>query len=347
MLPAVLALAVAIAPSAKEEEAPRIEALVIDAEGVDEAELRRGIELRLPERRLRKPGGKIAAKLFGYVQIRPGDGDLVLALILSDGRAYYRSVPTDPDLAPRELASALANLVTGIEEERVEPDAQDVPLPVLPEEDPPPEKIEKPPRSPSPPDPRVELGPYLGGAAILAIPPPGPAGLAAGGGSLGVDVRLRNGVTFGLGFRGAGLSSNDFGLARFRVSVGAGYVWRTGAFELVTLGALDVEPWLVLRSGERESLVGSADGNDAPAELLLGGHVRVAPGYRAVLRPRALALRIAPVLEIGGSAIPAGDGGIAQVRRREDDGADRELFRAGGFELAVGLEVGLWFGLGT
>jgi hypothetical protein len=61
-----------------------------------------------------------------------------------------------------------------------------------------------------------------------------------------------------------------------------------------------------------------------------------------VLLRRGKSLRIGPFVEFAGSAIPSREGGIARVRRRNDMGGLDDLFRAGGFEIAIGLLIGPW-----
>lgn len=70
------------------------------------------------------------------------------------------------------------------------------------------------------------------------------------------------------------------------------------------------------------------------------GRRALAPAWRRV-GPRGRAFRLAPFVELAGSAIPARNGGVARLRVQDTSGT-RELFRVGGLELALGLELGLW-----
>jgi hypothetical protein len=74
--------------------------------------------------------------------------------------------------------------------------------------------------------------------------------------------------------------------------------------------------------------------------VALGGVLRVAPAWRHATR-RGRSLRLAPFVELAGSALPTDDGGVARLRAQDDAGV-HDLFRVGGLELAVGLELGLW-----
>ena len=76
--------------------------------------------------------------------------------------------------------------------------------------------------------------------------------------------------------------------------------------------------------------------------MLLGGHLRVVPSYRRSVGARGASLRVGPRLELAGGTTTAGTGGVARIRVREPDGV-RDVFRVGALELAVGLEVGMWF----
>ena len=340
-------LALTLSGPPEEVPAPKVEAFVLDVESISRTEFGDALELRLPDRPQLAKGDLEARSqfgLYGYVQIRPDRGTWVLALIVIDkpgakrGRAYYRDLDGEPDQIPRLAASTLANLVAGIEADTVRPDKEDVPIPVEPpkEDDGPKDPPPEPP--PGPPPPRPEGGLRIGGGVVLGVGPPSPMGLSAGGIDLGFALRGVQGGLFGIGVRGAGRGNTGFGLARFRVSVLGGYSYRKGMFELVVAGGLAAEPWFVQREGSREP-IRLAGAGEQRSSFLLGGFARVAPGFRKKFSDKT-AFALAPVIEIGGSAVPARNGGVARVRE-----GDQTLFRAGGLELWGGLELGFWFEL--
>lgn len=331
----------------------RIELVVLDIEGVDAEAFAAAVSTRLPDRRQASPGEPAArdgVAMWGYVQVRPRSGGWTLALILSDGRGYYREVARrEGGDDPRLIANTLSNLVASVEEDALPADEEDVTIPDEAETSPPPATTPRPEPTPAapkpeapPPDPVVpafEVGPYIGGLALLAIGPPSPTGLAGGGGELGVDLRLRNGATLGGGVRGLGATSAGFGLARVRAGLHGGYSWRKGPFELIAVAGVSVEPWFVRSGGAAENL--RTEGGEARSgATALGGFARIAPGYRRPLRD-GLALRIAPAIGIAGSSVLGAGGGVARVR---DQGSDNALlFRVGGLELSGGIELGLWW----
>ncbi|MBL4684879.1 MAG: hypothetical protein JKY37_09845, partial [Nannocystaceae bacterium] len=109
---------------------PHIELLVLDIEGVGKAALSDALSTRLPQRR-RIPSGNPAARegvaMWGYVQLRPRRGGWTLALILSDGRGYYREVARrEGGEDPRLTANTLSNLIASVEEDALPADEQDV-----------------------------------------------------------------------------------------------------------------------------------------------------------------------------------------------------------------------------
>jgi hypothetical protein len=342
--PLIAALVVALSGEPTAEQAPRIEALVLDVETVSRTDLDAALDLRLPDRP-RLPAGNPKKRkqyaLYGYVQIRRSEGGVALALILSDGRSYNRELPGEPELLPRIVASQLANLIAGIEADTLPPDEEDVPIPDAKEA----AKTIEPVAVVAPPRPRAaapqpDLGLRIGGGLLLGVPPPPPAGVAAGGGELALEFRSVHGVLAGIAVRGAARVESGFALARVRVAALGGYAFRRGDFELVAAAGLTVEPFFVQRNGGREPLARDP-GDEQRASFLLGGMARVAPGFRRALSPK-VAFRFGPALEIGGSAIPNRDGGVARVRTIEGTNA-RDLFRAGGLEVFVGLDLGLWW----
>jgi hypothetical protein len=100
--------------------------------------------------------------------------------------------------------------------------------------------------------------------------------------------------------------------------------------------ALSVEPWWATRAGEGAAIYSGSSA--APRRPLLGGHLRLTPSARVVVGgKRAVALRIGPRLDLGGSFVV--DDGARIVGLADDGGAPR--FRLGGLELSMGLELAL------
>ena len=257
-----------------------------------------------------------------------------MRLLLSDGRAYVRVIEAPASSRAREIAATIANLLVGIEDGAIAPTQEHVPLPKALRPVAPPPKPKPKPR-PRPSGPAREWGIAATGAAIVGVGPPEPQGFAAGAGELRGEHRWRRGATVGLGLRVAGHRTSGYGLVRIRIAPGVGYAWRSGAFELHTIAMLTVEPWVLVQGGN------VPDVERRPVSALLGGAVRVEPVGRVHLR-RGKSVRIGPFVEFAGSAIPSRGGGIARVRSRNEMGGLDDLFRAGGFEIAIGLLIGPW-----
>jgi hypothetical protein len=299
---------------------------------------------RLPGVRLREATGEAdpacSNRLHGYVELRlVDDGVWELTLIASDGRAWFRTVTSEPDQAARSLASALANLLAAIEDASIEPDAHQVEAPIelepaappepLPPAEPPPPS--EPPPSESPPEPKLgpvllELAPRLSGAVVIGLAP-GPGFRGAGGG-VGLDLRLPDGLGFGLDVRALRSAAAEVTLVRTRVALGVGWVARYGRFEIPVMISGVVEPWLV-RTGRNSTPLGQPP--------MIGGGLRVAPGV--LLPVGSVSLRIGALLgfEI---AVEAARGGLTPAIAR--DPTSDPILRAGGVELAAGLELGVW-----
>jgi hypothetical protein len=333
-------------PVADAREARRIEAVIVVTADIDDAAMIDALALRAPERAIQPAGrARPAVKLFVVAEVRMKDAHTVaLAVIASDFRAWYRTVEATPEDAPRVAASALANLLAGIEEDREVPDAQDVPLPEGATAEPArapgpaPAKVEPATVAPAAAKPRPEILVELSGAPVVAIPPPRPSGIAAAGGEIGVGVRGPKLLFGALSLRAAGRTAGDLGLVRVRVSVQVGIALRRRSFELVATAGPDIEPIVARRGGAREDFR-FPDGTTRATALLLGGHLRVSPGYRHVWKSGA-ALRIGPRVELGGAGLESG--GVARLFTEGDD----PLLRAGGLELSAGLELGGWFPIG-
>ena len=123
-------------------------------------------------------------------------------------------------------------------------------------------------------------------------------------------------------------------IARFRVAVGGGYVWRApkGGFELAALAGASVEPWLVRARGARVVFP------DAPLPTI-GGWARLAPGYLA--RGARVTARIGAYGELGVAYMPSSAGLV--LVEDASMGETFPMFRVGGPELSLGIQTRLWF----
>jgi hypothetical protein len=281
-------------------------------------------------------------RLHGYVELQLlDDGVWELSLITSDGRAWFRTITSEPDQAARSLASALANLLAAIEDASVDPDAHGVALPVELEDPVEPAQPEQPaqpepipvareqPTQHSVAEPRpvlLELGPRLSGAVVVGLAP-GP-GFRGGGGGFGLDLRLPDGLGFGLDVRALRSAAANVTLVRTRVALGVGWVVRNGKFELPVLVSGVVEPWLVREAGRPTPL------GQPP---MIGGGARIAPGLLLPVGSVSLRLGVLLGFEI---AVEAAGGGLTPAIAR--DPTSQPILRAGGVELVGGIEFGVW-----
>lgn len=358
-----LALASASAPAGRTSDAaPRargqpVEAVLLRPKQVDGAELLDGLQLRSPQRTIAvppwppKPGDRF--ELFAVATVALEDEALCITVVLSDGRAYYRTLPTSADGAPRLAASTVANLLAAIEEDELPPDEEDVPLPPeqeqpQPQEQPRSDENSKPESTPElEPEPKPREPPQLevvlAGTGGVALGPPEPAGFAGGGGGAGLELRLPTAVLISVAVRSHWHRTRELSVGRTRISLGAGYAWRRGRFELRGVIALDVEPWGVRQGGERQP-VGYPDGRERRLGLQLGGHARVVPAFRVPVGEGAF--RVGPRVELGGSAL-AQDSGVARLLVADDDGERSAVIRVGGLEMTAGLELGWSWSLPT
>lgn len=364
MLP-LLALAVtsalAAAPSqpvpkdSSPASTPRFTALVLRNEGIALDGLAAALTLRIPDLPIVRESPATGA--FVFVAVRTDPATPVrhqIGVITSDGAAYFREVDTGADPPARVLASVLANLLVSIAEGRVQPDRTDVAIPPPEAELPAPGPAPEPkpasvppgatPPAPTPipqpvpkttPPPRWEFGLNLAGLADLALGPPRFAStLAAAGGSLGLDLRHHRGLLLGLELRTLGRRADDHALVRLRVAALAGYALRRGRFELPIALGLAIEPWW-LDAG-------------LTARPLYAAFLRTTPGLylaqdRGPRRGPLRALRIGPRLELGGSFLVDDGPRVAGISEQRDT-SNAQLFRLGGLELSLGLELTLWFG---
>lgn len=349
-------------PSPVEElptaEAPRIGVAILRADDLDHAALARAIQLRSPRLTLVAAGDEAPpaadGELRAYIEVRRRQPALVdLTLILPDGRAWLRPVDVDPDAPARPIAGALANLIAGIEDESVAPDRKDVAIPkALVEAQPEPVAEQPPPARPpvdvveeiikpadeQPLPPRWQLGPNLRLGATLGLSPPDPGvhGLGFGG---GLDVRSPRGLLLGLDLQFLARPFAGYLLTRTRVALGVGYALRRGNFELPVALLLGVEPWRIRRDGDHPAL----ESKDGPPRPLLGAGLRLSPGYSAPIG-KYTRLRVGLRLELWTSGQPNRAVGLGRVELLLPEGP--QSLGLGGAELHLGLEIGLWFGVG-
>lgn len=352
---ALLLAALLAAPApALPETPPRAPTLIVRARGLDEDALRDAL-------RPRSEGADVALlrdvaavdpdHTFVDVELRPPE--LLLTIILADGRVFARSAPAPA--GPRDAARLVATMLAAIAGAALDPLPErghspaldpvppdmssrtvdvplDVPVPerMSPEPPPPapapaPAPIELPPvladLPPRPPAPRPGLDLALDGAPVLGLGVPA-TGLLAGAAGLGLHLRGARPWLVAATFRAARRELDQFGLTRLRIGLSAGAWLRRGGFELRVTAGVGVEPWIVTRLGKRVR-----PGDTAPAPVLLGGHLRVAPSL-----PLPGPLRLGLFVELAASAAPTGH--AAQIYQ----GSER-LFTLGGLEASVGLEL--------
>lgn len=325
-----------------------IEAALVRGDDPLLAEVERALRVRLPSLALVRQGSDLpeGSGLRAFVELRRTSPTQVeVAVILSDGRAYFRAVDTEPDAPARPVAGALALLIAAIEDDSVAPDQRDVPVPpaiVAAPVEPVPEARapacpaappcpQPQPAAPEPPPPRVELAPVLRSGATLGLGPavPGIRGAMFG---LGLDVRWRGGAIVAAEVQAIAATVEGLPLSRGRMAVGAGYGLRRGAFELPIVAMVGVERWGLPGDGTV-----SRRGADGPIRPLVGGGLRLSPGVRA--RVGSAWLRFGGRVELWGSGEP-GPGGLRQpvlVRPGE-----RPAAALGGAELSLGLELAVW-----
>lgn len=339
-------LVLVLALASPDSSATTIDAALFRGEGVDLPEVERALRVRLPSLQLFEQGMDLpeGAGLRAFVDLRAlSPTQVQVAVILSDGRAYFRTVDTEADAPARPVAAALALLIAAIEDDSVAPDQRDVPVPpaiAAPAEPPVPEDINcpaappcpKPPPPPEPPPPpRLELAPALRSGATFGLggQVPGLRGAMFG---LGLDLRWRVGALVGVDVQAIAGRVERFPLQRVRVAAGAGYALRRGAFELPIVGMVGVEWWRVRGDGELDRR-GPGEG----ARPLVGGGLRLSPGFWARIGPAAL--RAGARVELWGSGEPGPRGPGQPVIARPDQ---PPLAALGGAELSLALELSVW-----
>lgn len=322
--------------------APRIETLwIVERGGIDAPVVVEAIRLRLPGRSIALGKQPEGIESLAAVEVSADEAQIILRVVLPDGRAYRRTTEVETGQTERIIASALAQLVSAIEEDVAVPDETDAPLPEpepeLPSEpepeqpaEPDPEPIEPPaladtrPAEPEPEVPPLEIGVRVGGQAVYGAPEPPFRGLY---GTLHVDVRLRSGLILSLGNRVGGFRTEP-SLLRGDTSFEIGYAWRRGAFELVAAGG----PWVGWWTVPFEDPVNIRNHGPGPVFGLVG---RVAPSVRIQGRDGGPSFRL-------GVDVSVGVGG-ERFSRVAVLAGDPPPFAVGGVEGTVGVFVGGYF----
>lgn len=319
-----------------------IAALVVRLDGLDHPTFLAAMRLRAPGLSLHEAGRDEfeppAGSLYAYALVHPVQGQAdhwSVTVIVSDGRAFFRTLEVTEGEANRVVSTTVANLLRAAEARAIEPDAnRSMPrLDASPEPEPTPALA-----IPSPVAPTPEIGLTAHGALVLGFGPPTDVDvLAGGGGGIGLDVRLPGGAVFGLEGRGLGRTRRSHRLSRVRVAISGGYSYRRGAFEMVATGFVAAEPWFVSSAGKiaDPEVVGGPD----PTRVLLGGGARLGPGY-LVSVGRRTRLHLGLRAEVGGSGMPSG--GVGRLAITRDDGTQEPVLRLGGFEVGAGVELTWW-----
>lgn len=320
-----------------------IEAALVRGEDPLLGDVERALRVRIPSLALVRQGSELpeGAGLRAFVELRrTSPAQVQVSVILSDGRAYFRTVDAEAEAAGRPVAGALALLIAAIEDDTVAPDERDVPVPpaiAAPEPEPAPAPVcpavqacPEPPRvEPPPPPPAFELAPVLRSGGVFGLGPM--AGVRGAAFGLGLDVRWRRGAIVAVDVQAIAAALDGLPLARARVAVGAGYGLRRGAFELPIVGMVGAEWWGVPGVGEVTRRGGGA------LRPLIGGGLRLSPG--AYARVGGLGLRAGARVELWGSGEP-GPGGLGQPVIGRPGGAP--WMAVGGAELSLGFELALW-----
>lgn len=340
------------------EARDRVEVLRLRTRGLDEALLGKELALRVPHARIvahdATPSGDGS---MVFVDVRPGPSPRAfdLTLVTNDGRAYDRTIDSDPSSPEgdviRLLAGNVANLVSAIEAGTARADRQDVRIPspsalsnpacpVCPVPEPPASNpvVARP--APPPPPPPLELGIGVVPTVAIGLGEPDDADRFVGaGGALALWLRHRTGLLVGAEVRMLGRRLPlDTSSLRTRLGPALGYAWRTGSFELAATAAFGVEPWSVRAGGQRSALDDS-DGAPRRRRPLLGGSLSIVPAHR--FERSGVAVRIGPRLELSASSA-IGDRGRVAALLVDDAGRLRTVGRLGGFELGLGLDVVVW-----
>jgi hypothetical protein len=358
-----LFLTLASGPEAAQADAPireddgpeQFDLALFRTTGLVDADFRDELQLRMPDTELRPhaEAGDLSEReaTYLYLETRAKTPTLYqIAVIVSDGRAYFGEVAVDKGLRPeRVVASTLANLIFSIQQGTAVPDQENASIPPVEAGAPAPAPAPAPTDEPgstaaaepatTAPSPALEVAvtPGLGYALALGPPRHGDVYLGAGGGA-GVELRTRRGVHAFVDFRALGRTVGAFRVTRLRAAIGAGFAWRHDRLELVTDLAVAVEPWVVSSTDGIQPVTHDGVSGRPP---LLSAFLRLSPGYRISLDAGAIkGLRVGPRVDVAAGFVPTPAPRLAGL---EDEGG-RELVRIGGAELTTAIELAVWLG---
>jgi len=303
---------------------PELERVVVSSRDVDTAAL-------LPELRMRRPDVELSegtrARDAAKLTIERKGSNLHLELVDEAGRTYTRDVPADDDIGSRALATDTAAFLDAVERGDVEPEPRRK-------------------RGRSKDDDSDQAGRFADALQFGAGLGPAvtiPLGADAGRGIIGAgDLVLRaqtlHRLIFAFGTRIGGRTGDGHRLVRGRLSFGGGYRLTQDRFDMPITGALTVEPWSVKQQGGDDPDLESDEVMLQRPASLIGIAGRVAPAVLFPLRD-GVTLRVGGALDLGFSGVA----GSAVVRARSDMGAESNtVFRVGGLEATIVLEVGVW-----
>lgn len=302
--------------------------------GLDAAALVAALQLRAPALRVQVADAAAPPQPGDlHLIVERGADALTVTVALADGRVYRRELASDDAEPERAAATSIAHWLAAIDAGQVAPTIAPTPVsreylhtesvpersapgPLPPQSSHP---IQTPnPSSPAPVGPPVTLGPVVSAVALSGVGrPTAITGLLGVAVSAGAELRLRRGPLLAAELRVMDTRAAALRLTRLRAALFAGHALVRGRFTLRTLVGVSVEPWWA----------------DGPGMPLLGGALRVTPGLRARVGPRLhahLGLRLE--LAVSGTASAAAALLV--------EGA-RPVFRVGGVEPGVGLELGL------
>lgn len=301
---------------------PELERVVVSSRDVDTDAL-------LPELKMRRPDLDLSdgsrARGAAKLTIERKGGNLHLELEEA-GRTYTRDVPADDDIGSRALATDTAAFLDAVERGDVEP-----------------EPASKRGRSSRKDEDQagrftdaLQFGAGLGPALTIPIGADAGRGII-GGGDLVIRAQTLHRILFAFGTRIGGRTGGGHRLVRGRLSFGGGYRLTQDRFDMPITGALTVEPWSVKQQGGGDpDLDSDAVEIERPASLI-GIAARVAPAVLFPMRD-GIMLRVGGALDLGFSGVP----GNAVVRVEDTDAGSDTVFRVGGLEATVVLEVGVW-----
>ncbi len=340
-------MAIAAVAPAQSEGAQERHVLVVETVGFAREEFTSELQLRLPKRKLLSVESPRPERGFVYVHVTRAPPDVVrISIVESDGRAYDRELPHEPNQEVRVAASAIATLLTSVEEGAVAPDRQDVSIPGLDtsaareaaEPDTSRDGEHGDSRVPQHAD-QFEVGVDAHGRVGLGIAPTTGAGAYLGaGGGFGAILRFPSGPLLAFGVRVLRRVAEPFRVSRLRVSLVGGYDWRWSSFELLVSAGASLEPWWVREAGRAAGL--RYEGQPTNRRPLVGLVGQVAPGYLWRAKETRVALSVGPRLGVAGSFV-VHDG--ARTVRLDRASGGQPAARLGGLELELGVGATLWF----